>query len=232
MKNYIPCMAEAAAATARLASVARATFGSRMLGNRGPCRDDGGIRSPRQSETSEPGRHDVEEWRWSAATRRVTSATVIAAVIALVAGVAVATPGSGTSATVVARAGFADHVDLKLSVRDGQGRDTIHIRNTADTVMQQIVFGPDAVSGWHSHPGPAVILIKSGQLTFYSEDDRECRGRTFSAGQAFIEPPGLVHFAHNPSLTEIAEVGVAYFDVPPDLASPRIDEPAPGNCPF
>ena len=165
--------------------------------------------------------------------RRLTSAAGIGAVVVLVAGVALATPGSGTSATLVARAAFADHVDLKLSIQDGhQGRDTIHVRNAADTVMQQIQFGPAGVSGWHSHPGPAVILIKSGQLTFYSEDDRECRGRTFSAGQAFIEPPGLVHFAHNPSLTEIAEVGVTYVDVPPDLASPRIDEPAPGNCPF
>jgi quercetin dioxygenase-like cupin family protein len=195
MKKYIASVTEAAAAMARLATVARATFGSR---------------------------------------RRLTSAAVIAAVIALVAGVAVATPGSGTSPTVVARAAFADHVDLKLSIRDGhQGLDNIHVRNAAaETVMQQIQFGPNAISGWHSHPGPAVILTKSGQLTFYSEDDRKCQGRTFSAGQAFIEAPGLVHFAHNPSLTEITEVGVIYFDVPGDLASPRIDEPVPGNCPF
>ena len=167
--------------------------------------------------------------------RRLTSAAVIAAVIALVAGVAKATPASGVSATVVARAAFADHVDLKLTVRDGhrgRDKDTIHVRDAADTVMQQIQFGPGAVTGWHSHPGPAVILIKSGELTFYSEEDRKCEGRTLSAGQAFIEPPGLVHFAHNPSLTAITEVAVTYLDVPTDLASPRIDEPAPGNCPF
>ena len=220
MKKYIASVAEAAAAVARLAAVARATFGSSMPGNHaGECHDGSGVR--RQSET------------WSTGRRRLTSGAVIAAVIALAAGVAVATPGSGTSATVVARAAFADRVDLKLSIQDGRrGRDTIHVRNAADTVMQQIQFGPGAITGWHSHPGPAVILIKSGQLTFYSEDDRKCKGRTLSAGQAFIEPPGLVHFAHNPSLTEITEVAVTYLDVPPDLASPRIDEPAPGNCPF
>jgi quercetin dioxygenase-like cupin family protein len=163
----------------------------------------------------------------------LTAAAVSAAVIALVGGVAVATPGSGTSPTVVARAAFADHVDLKLSIQDGhRDRDNIHVRHAADTVMQQIQFGPSAISGWHSHPGPAVILIKSGQLKFYSEEDRKCRGRTFSAGQAFIESPGLVHFAQNPSSTEITEVAVIYFDVPDDLASPRVDEPAPGNCPF
>jgi quercetin dioxygenase-like cupin family protein len=171
--------------------------------------------------------------RLSASKRLLMSAAVIAAVVALVARVALATPGLGVTPTVVARAAFADHVDLKLSIRDGDhGRDNIQVRNAADTVMQQIQFGPDAITGWHSHPGPAIILIKSGQLTFYSEDDRKCKGRTLSAGQAFIEPPGLVHFARNPSMTETTEVAVTYFDVPGNLASPRIDEPAPGNCPF
>ena len=167
------------------------------------------------------------------ARKRLMTAVVIGAAIALAAGAARATPGSGAVATVVARAAFVDPVDLKLSIQDGHlGRNIIHIRNAADTVMQQIVFDPGAISGWHSHPGPALILIRSGQLTFYSEDDRACTGRTFSAGQAFIEPPGLVHFARNPSLTESATVGVTYFDVPPAPAGPRIDEPAPGHCPF
>ena len=165
------------------------------------------------------------------AKRRLTSAALVAAGMALLVGAAVATPGSGATATVVARAAFADHVDFKLTIRDNRrGRDNIHVRNAADTVMQQIQFGPDAFSGWHSHPGPAIILIKSGQLTFYSEDDRTCRGRTFSAGQAFIEPPGLVHFAVNQGTTP-SVVWVTYFDVPPGLG-PRDDAPAPGNCPF
>lgn len=206
MKRHIAFVAEKAAAVTRFATVGRAAFGSVI---------------------------DGERERRSTARRRSAAAAVIAAVIALVTGVALATPGSGTSPTPVARAAFVDPVDFRLSIRDGQrGRDNIHVRNATDTVMQQIRFGPGAISGWHSHPGPAMILIKSGELMFYSEDDPSCTGRTFSAGQAFIEAPGLVHFAHNPSLTQVTEVGVIYFDVPPDLASPRIDELAPGNCPF
>jgi quercetin dioxygenase-like cupin family protein len=165
--------------------------------------------------------------------RRVAFGVTVATVVAALAAVAVATPGAGTAAVVIARAAFADRVNLKLEIKDHRrGRDTVHVSNAADTVMQQIEFAPDGYSGWHSHPGPAIILIKSGELTFYSEDDRACKGRTFSAGQAFIEPPGLVHFAHNHSLTQTAEVGVIYFDVPPGSSGPRIDEPAPGNCPF
>jgi quercetin dioxygenase-like cupin family protein len=232
MKKCIASVSEAAAAMAHLATVARATVGSRVIGHHA-ARHDGGSEGRRQCETFERGRRDGEREKWSTVKRRLTSAAVIAALVALAAGVAVATPGSGTSPTAVARAAFADNVDLKLSILDRhQGRDIIHVRNAADTVMQQIQFGPNAISGWHSHPGPAVILIKSGQLTFYSEDDRNCEGRTFSAGEAFVEAPGLVHFAQNRSLTEVTEVGVIYFDVPADLASPRIDEPAPGNCPF
>lgn len=165
--------------------------------------------------------------------RQVAFAVIVAAGVALLAAAASATPGSGVTPVVVARGAFADRVNLKLEIKDHRrGNDTIHVRNAADTVMQQIQFAPNAVTGWHSHPGPAIIVIKSGQLTFYSEEDRTCTGRTFSAGQSFIEAPGLVHYAHNPSPTQITEVGVTYFDVSPDSPSPRIDEPAPGNCPF
>jgi hypothetical protein len=52
------------------------------------------------------------------------------------------------------------------------------------------------------------------------------------AGQAFIQPAGHVHFARNPSTSVSTEVWVTYLDVAPGSASPRIDEPSPGNCPF
>jgi quercetin dioxygenase-like cupin family protein len=164
--------------------------------------------------------------------RQLTTGVMVAATIVLIEGTAIATQGSGTTASVVARAAFVDRVDLKLSVKSSQGgRDNIAIRDTGETVMQEIVFVPGGESGWHSHYGPAVILIRAGQLTFYSEDDPGCSGRTFTAGQAFIEPPGLVHFARNESASDDAEVGVTYLDVPSG-EGPRIDEPSPGNCPF
>jgi quercetin dioxygenase-like cupin family protein len=159
-------------------------------------------------------------------------AVIVAAGIAALAVAASATPGAGVTPVVVARGAFADRVNLRLEIKDHRrGHDTIHVRNAADTVMQQIEFAPNAISGWHSHPDPAIIVIKSGQLTFYSEEDRKCTGRTLSAGQAFIEPPGLVHFARNPSATQITEVGVTYFDVSPDSPSPRIDDALPATTP-
>ena len=166
------------------------------------------------------------------ANRRGASLAIVVAAVAALAGAVLATPGSGTTGVVAARAAFTDIVDLKFGIRDDdRGRENIQVRNAGDTVMQQIIFAPGGFSGWHSHPGPAVVLIKSGELTFYDAEDPSCTGRTFSAGQAVIDPgQGHVHFALNEGTTS-AEVWVTYFDVPPGLG-PRADAPAPGNCPF
>lgn len=166
------------------------------------------------------------------AKRQLVCAVVVAVAIAALTGAVLATPGSGTTGVIAARAAFADLVDLKFSIRDDRrGRDNIQIRNAGDTVMQQITFDPGGYSGWHSHPGPAVVLIKAGQLTFYDGDDETCTGRTFSAGQALIDPgQGHGHFALNQGATP-TEVWVTYFDVPPG-ENPRTDVAAPDNCPF
>lgn len=166
---------------------------------------------------------------------QLVSAFIVTAAVAALAGAVWATQGSGTIGVVAARAAFADVVDLKFSIRDDyRGRDNIQVRNAGDTVMQQITFAPGGFSGWHSHPGPAVVLIKSGELTFYDGDDESCSGRTFSAGQALIDPgQGHVHFAVNQGPTPTV-VWVTYFDVPSGTGSMgvRDDAPAPGNCPF
>src|SRR5262245_35073070 len=161
---------------------------------------------------------------------------IVGAVAAVLARGASATPSSGILSSVfLANAGFIDRVNLRFAIReDHRGHDTIQVRDAENTVMHQIVFAPNGNTGWHSHPGPAVALIKSGELTLYSGDDPTCTGRTFKEGQAFIDSgQGHVHFARNTSQTQNAEVWVTYFDVPPgDPPRVRTDEPAPGNCPF
>lgn len=164
--------------------------------------------------------------------RRLVLVVIAATVPAVLAGVALATPGFGIlSAPVLARASFVDPVDIKFKV-GGLDADIIHVRDAQETVMQQIVIGPGGHTGWHSHPGPAVALIKAGELTLYSSDDPTCTGRTYSAGQAFVDSgQGHVHIARNLSQTQNAEVLVTYFDVPVSGLF-RIDAANPGICGF
>ncbi len=165
--------------------------------------------------------------------RRWATVVIAAAVTAALAGAVLATPGVGiVSAPVVARANFVEPVEIKFKVQEEHHQEVIHVHDAQETVMQQIVIAPGGATGWHSHPGPAVALIKAGELTVYSSDDPTYTGRTYSAGQAFVDSgQGHVHIARNLSQSENPEVWVTYFDVPPG-APFRLDAPDPGICGF
>jgi hypothetical protein len=163
--------------------------------------------------------------------KRLVSAAIAVVVLATLDGVGLATPASGVIGTILVRASFAEPVDVKFKVQEGHIQEVIHVPNTKETVMQQILIAPGGSTGWHSHPGPAVALVKTGELTLFSSEDVTCTGRTFSAGQGFVDSgQGHVHIARN--LTQNpTEVWVTYFDVPPG-GSVRVDAPAPASCGF
>src|SRR5215204_3372198 len=123
--------------------------------------------------------------------RSIVSAHKLALLVVLGAattavGAVLLTPGAGViSAPVFVRASFLDPTDIKFKVEDGS-KEVIHVPNAAESVIQQIVIGPGGHTGWHSHPGPVVVLLKSGTMTFYDGDDPSCSARTYVAGQAFV----------------------------------------------
>ena len=156
---------------------------------------------------------------------------IIASIFAFTS-VARATPGFLVSSTVKARAAFQAPVDIKIKIDEGR-QEVIHVPDSQDTLMQQIVFLPGGHSGGHSHPGPAIAMVTAGELTLYDGDDPTCSGRIYRAGQAFIDAgQGHVHMARNESSTDNAEVWVTYLDVPPAPAGPRLDQPQPATCSF
>ena len=143
--------------------------------------------------------------------------------------VAVGTPGSFViEAPVMARALFTDPIDIKFKVGPGS-QEVLHVPNAAETVMQKIVIAPGGHTGWHSHPGPVVVLIKSGTMSFFSSEDPTCTAVEYTAGEAFVDSgQGHVHIARNLGAQNL-ELWATYFDVPPGGAF-RIDAPDPGNC--
>jgi hypothetical protein len=70
--------------------------------------------------------------------------------------------------------------------------------------------------------------VQRGAITIYRSDDPACSGTTYSAGDVFIERPGVTHNGVNNG-TVAAVVNVTYLNVPVGT-SPRIDEPQPANC--
>jgi cupin domain len=158
----------------------------------------------------------------------LASATVMVLVFA---GAALGTPGGNViSAPILARGDFVDDVGIKLKFeRDGS---TIVSRapDAGEVVVQEITIGPGGTTGWHSHPGPVVVVVKQGTLTYVRADGGECTATPYSAGTAFVDPgQGHAHTAFNFGSNDLV-LFATYFDVPVG-GSPRIDVPVvPAAC--
>ena len=95
--------------------------------------------------------------------------------------------------------------------------------------MAQITVLPGGSSGWHSHPGGAIVLVQQGSLTVYESVGGGCEIATYSAGQGFVERPGEVDQVINTGAVPYT-LYVTFPRVPGGCA-PRTDEPNPGTCP-
>ncbi len=101
--------------------------------------------------------------------------------------------------------------------------------NNTDIAVANVTIAPGGHSGWHSHPGPVIVVVKTGTVTFYHGNDPTCTGTVHPAGTVFIEEGGDVGIARNEGPVEVSNF-VTFF-VP--AGSPtRIDAANPGNCPF
>jgi quercetin dioxygenase-like cupin family protein len=96
--------------------------------------------------------------------------------------------------------------------------------------MVQLTVEPGGSSGWHSHPGGAIIVVKQGSITVHAAVGSQCQIETYSAGDAFIERPGEVDQVTNNDST-MPYILLVTFPRVPTGGSPRIDQPDPGTCP-
>jgi len=83
--------------------------------------------------------------------------------------------------------------------------------------------------GWHSHPGPVLVTVKSGTAIWYEATDPDCAPHVYPAGTAFVEPVNSVHTVQNESDVEEMELNNTF--ILPVSADRRIDQPQPANCP-
>ncbi len=94
-------------------------------------------------------------------------------------------PGSGLGRTgspsvVISRGVVAE--DIKINTKAMK----LVTDEPFEVIPQTVTFEPGRTSGWHSHPGPVFVVVKSGTVTVY---DATCVPRRYSAGQGFMEGP-------------------------------------------
>jgi quercetin dioxygenase-like cupin family protein len=103
---------------------------------------------------------------------------------------------------------------------------TLPVGGPSDVLQAELIFQPGGSVGWHLHPGPVVVVVKSGVLL-----ETHSNGCTTvrSAGSVFFEEAGVVHNAVN-NINGVTDVYVTFLS--PSGASPLIPQPDPGAvCP-
>lgn len=133
-----------------------------------------------------------------------------------------------------APAGATLPIDFKgqiLGIGTLQSNGSLPINAGLDVVVAQNTVQPHGSSGWHMHPGGAIVVIAQGQITTYESVGNHCVVTTYTAGQAFTERANKPLIAVNEGST--VTITVATFpNVPVGIAgAQRIDLPNPGTCP-
>jgi quercetin dioxygenase-like cupin family protein len=89
-------------------------------------------------------------------------------------------------------------------------------------------FNPGASTGWHSHPGPSLVLVTAGSVTDYSSSEPGCPGQTYSKGQGFLDPGGSeVHMVRNNGTVDAETIAVQFI---PHGDSRKIPATQPPGC--
>ena len=126
------------------------------------------------------------------------------------------------------RAVFSDDVDLRLKIKfDGHATRVVKAKDPSRTLVARFTVQPGARFPWHSHAGPVIVNVTSGELVYVDADD--CVERPYQAGTAFVDAGhGHTHTAFNATSEET--VIVATFYEAPEQGPLLIPAQAPASC--
>src|SRR6266446_1484069 len=125
---------------------------------------------------------------------RFTVALLVVAGVAAYSGTVLATPVSGVTSTLFSVGQF-DEIQAKTLSSFWQAR--ISTKGASDLHVLENRIVPGGSFGWHSHPGPSLVTVKTGALTLYRGDDPDCTPEVVEAGSGFVDEGGDVHLVRN-----------------------------------
>ena len=131
-------------------------------------------------------------------------------------------PSAGFTATNIVGATVFTDIATKAETDDWKAE--IKFKGPTDVYVTHIRLVPGAHGGWHSHPGPSFISVKSGTATLYDDCIDPTIPYDFPAGTAFVEDAGCVHLLVNEGDVDCEVVVIQFV---PRGAPRRINENAP-----
>jgi quercetin dioxygenase-like cupin family protein len=97
-----------------------------------------------------------------------------------------------------------------------------------DAFIQHVRLGPNIATGWHTHPGPAIVTVVRGSLTYENAEANRCNDVSYAAGEGFVDP-GFGHVHRAIAGVDGVDFYVAYL-LPPGSGTHVIPASAPAKC--
>ncbi len=164
-------------------------------------------------------------------SRWILAVPLVMIALAAYAGNVLATPPAGFSGTTLAKATYGK-ISSHVHIPDTWD-ELIRTKGLSDLYVQQNTWQPGGSTGWHTHPGPSLVIVTQGSLTEYDGDDPTCTPHVYTANtptNSFVDPGnGHVHLVRNETGAMAQAIAV---QLAPSGAVRRQDAPKPVNCTF
>ena len=152
---------------------------------------------------------------------------VSACVVVVFGAMVLASPAVGVTPTLLGR-GTYDAFKLRTAP-EALVDVKLEAKNPLDVVVRTHDYAVGSSTGWHMHPGPVLITVVEGEVTFYEYDDPTCSGTVVTAGHGYVDT-GHGHIGRNETGQPAKDVTVFFAPVG---AGFRSELAAPGpHCPF
>jgi len=128
---------------------------------------------------------------------------------------------------ITPRSVVPDDVSLKFKTHHpGEGTQVVNLSDPSRVVVARITVQPGARFPLHTHPGPVLVTVADGELTYV--DEHTCVERVYPAGTAFLDAGSDVHSAYGsgPGVTTL----IATFFAAPASGPLTIVSATSGTC--
>jgi hypothetical protein len=97
-----------------------------------------------------------------------------------------------------------------------------------DMFIQHVRLGANEATGWHTHPGIALVTVVGGSLTYEDVSRGRCRRTTYASGSGFVDR-GFGH-VHRAIAGATGGEFYAVYLLPPGSATHIIPASVPRKC--
>ena len=140
------------------------------------------------------------------------------------------TMGQGSTPTFIGQATYYHFGTVKRETDDWDVE--LNAKGGLEVVVRSFAYDPGAFTGWHKHPGPVLIQVVEGTVTFFEADD-PCTPIEVSAGHGYVDA-GNGHIGRNRTHAPAKDVTIYFAPAGTQVPQLRIDmdePPGAAACP-